>query len=228
MLLRTFAVLAISALPVLAQAGELPAVKLRLAGQARGGELTLMTELGSGVTRAVRIYSEPSGTFLAAFVNENVPEPVNQAWLEDVGFIRSAHQVPVRSFPFAIGTRAHVQTAAAPAGDTKIKVWIFGSWPDEEGVMREQEIPVTVTTNLGNFDFTFSRDMRLRSAAAGLGKGTLFLLERVCCGSSTDCGGQACTEGCANSEYCCYKSSGGGCDWCSKNEVKCGLVCDVC
>ena len=206
-----------------------PAVKLHLAGAARGTGLKLMAELGVGVTRAVRVYSEPSGTLLAVYVNGDVPEPVNATWLDRV----TADAEPanrrfgVMTVPFHPGVKAVINTAAAPSSDTKLKVWIFGSWPDADGTIREQEIPFSVTTNLADFAFTYTRHMR--PDAPGLPRHLRRLVAHgtVCCGTQTDCGGRSCKD-CTESEYCCSKETSTVCGWCNKNLALCGSACEPC
>ena len=227
-------------------ADETPAVRVRLLGEMHSGWLVVRAELGVGVTRALRVYSEPSGTLLAMYVNGDVPEPVNTAWIKEVTSDNAGRvSLPLMTMPFKPGVRAVIHSRPAPVTDTKLKVLIFGSWPDEEGNVREQEIPITVRANLGSFAFTWSRYMRpallvgeaadrsdadVRApAAAGrqAQRRRLIASSQICCGTVEDCGGQGC-KSCTGEDYCCYKSTTLNCGWCGKNEVTCGLECTPC
>lgn len=215
-----------------------PLLEVRVAGEAYGNSLLIKAILGNGVTRAVRIYSEPSRTLLAAYINADIPEPVNTAWMETAmaDEDRANRDFPLARFPFHRGAEAVVTTSAAPKSDSYLKVWIYGSWMDSDGIVREQEYPISVATNLSSFSFTFNRRLALESESSRFAdiierrdrrfrsrKITTF--DTVCCGQDTDCGGRACIDDCPQQTYCCTSATVQGCDWCASNMATCGFPC---
>lgn len=228
-----------------AELEEKPAVRLQLSGETKGSWLVIRAALGQGVTRAVRVYAEPSHTLLATYMNGEVPEPVNTAWLHSVTSAeeRARPRFPLMTFPFREGAAGVVNTMAAPASDTSLKVIIFGSFSDENGVVREQEIPFTVNTNLGKFAFTYLRRMvpevasdRLQDVTSGVAPDAvgstprnarrLKAVGQICCGVGTGTCGQECTT-CTDPVYCCTYQTDTECGWCAKNSASCG-ECNVC
>jgi hypothetical protein len=211
---------------------DAPTVSVHIAGEARNGALRIMADPRAGVPNAIRLYSEPSGTLLAVFLNENVPAPISTAWLETVitAEDRQRGRIPVAAMGSHSGSRGEIETNAAPPTDNRLRMVVFGSWADRNGNVREQDVPVSVATNLASFSFTFNRFIRPQPSQKGSGKPpTYSIQERVCCGSLTDCGGgQACLENCPQSTYCCYKHPHPDCMWCEANTIMCGLVCDTC
>ena len=208
------------------------AVKVFVRGEAREGQLSIMTELGEGVTRALRVYSEPSGTLLAVFMNSDVPEPVNRAWLDSVTAESevAVSDVAVASVPFSPGVRARVYTNTAPTTDTRIKLLIHGSWPDEDGVMREQNIPIRVATNVADFAFTYRRRLRFEPEVTrpfDRPYRKLVAYGQICCGTGSGPCGQAC-ETCEGNDYCCGYVTDPTCGWCARNTAGCHLFCDPC
>jgi hypothetical protein len=212
------------------------AVQVGLTGEAQDGLLHIQARIGPGITRAIRVHSQPSNTLLAMYVNADDPAAVGTSWVDGIlsDVARSATQGNVATVSFRAGADPVVTTIAPPAIDSYLRIWISGSWMDEDGVVREQERSFDVTTNLASFRFNFILRLEPRDGpnvieGQPLGRGmTRFIaFTTVCCGDENDCLGQACAS-CSSQQYCCGKYTGSGCDWCTTSYITCSLQCSPC
>lgn len=168
---------------------------------ASGKFLNVRAELGAGVTRAIRVYSEPSHTLLGVFVSNNVDDDTQRNWRTEhlMGVAR------VMEFAFTEKATAMLQMQRAPATDSKIQMVVFGKWPDNQ----EEERAITVTTNVDRFAFSYLTG----------GKQTI-----LCCGASGEAGCPQDCISCTGNEFTCctLQQYDAICGWCGKNAASCG------
>lgn len=218
-------------------------VSVKLAGEATGGVLSIKATLGAGVTRAARVYSLPSNTLLAVFVNENVPDPVTASWIEGVVSDDERAGLSLRTARFQPGVSTTMRTTAAPPADTTLRILLYGSWRDEDGIVREQELPLMVYTKVGHFAFSYRRTMRPAGFEPRTGDQSDITLpnagnasprkpsllrayDEVCCGESAPCN-RECTNCNPPHWSCCYVTTE-DCGWCGKLGITCGIGCGMC
>jgi hypothetical protein len=168
---------------------------------ASGKFLNVRAELGTGVTRAIRVYSEPSHTLLGVFVSNNVEDEKQRNWRDE----NLAGVGRVMEFPFQEKATAMLQMHRAPASDTAIQMIVFGSWPDG----KEEERPVTVNTKVDKFAFAYAT--------------TAGNFVKLCCGTGLDGCARACTTctDAGNLTCCTLQVADPNCGWCGKNEASC-------
>jgi hypothetical protein len=112
-------------LPTCAPARNVEVFQLR--GIPSGGRLQLTLTPGPPATKAVRVYSEPSHTLLLLVVDPDFRKSrEGKAWLE-----KNAKAAPKATVTTELPSgRPSVEVPPLPAGDEKVAVWVFGSWPD--------------------------------------------------------------------------------------------------
>jgi hypothetical protein len=234
---------AVAALTVRGQEQDLKTVlSVSLAAETRNGMTMLRTTFGPGVTRALRVYSEPSHTLLGIYMNNEVPQPVHRAWLDEVEpQHQTADRFPMMQMPIREGVKAAIQALAAPSTDEAVKIVIFGAWAEEDGVVREREIPVTVSTSASQFSFTFRRVVGEVADRGEIGAGprgsrqsafprtsTVRVLDVLCCGPENGGCSRACASCKPGSDFACCNENGAGCPWCGKALAACLLECPAC
>lgn len=123
--------------------------------------MNLTVELGEGVTKAVRVYSQPSGQLLGVLTHDDGQEAFrNSPWFQQNFPTESrGNRFPAASFPFAPGAKIIVQAQPAPITDDQIEVYVYGLWPTGDAAMpvQEREDKFTVATNVRNFGFTLTQ-----------------------------------------------------------------------
>lgn len=215
-------------------------VSVHVAGELQGSVMTVRTVLGDGVTRALRVYSEPSGTLLAAYVNSDAAAPISESAVADAleAVSRSGRRVPVARFPFKKDGEALVQSEAPPSTDNAIRLVIDGSWIGEDGIVRERELSAVIHTNALHFAFTYSRVQEMvaeddptepRGVGSRSRRFRIIALDQLCCGES---GSGSCNYSCASCSpgkplSCCYTTAD-NCPWCGKLVAGCNQLCSDC
>ena len=190
-------------------------MSLSLSGQKRPNSVVLTLTLGSGITKAVRVYSEPSHTLLGVFVDSE-SRVADSDWMAQIETPRT-----VMSLPFRSGSVARLQTVPRPLTDHTIDVFVFGDWPRVGSSATEEKDQLYGRYRVGSGDFGFSHTR--------LGDGG----SSVCCGSPPFTGPcDACVSSCKNDEYTCCREQEGvpGCTgFCQKHKVYCGIIfCPFC
>lgn len=195
-----------------------PELSLRVEGNLRQS-MNLTIELGQGVTKAVRIYSQPSGQLLGVFTHNDDQKPFHRsAWFEENFPPHSrGNRFPAASFPFAPGAKITVQSQPGPTTDNAIDIYVYGQWPtgDPAAPVLEREDKFTVATNTKRFGFKI-----IRTATE----------TELCCG---DPGGNSCQRACAtctsNQTMSCCWDTDQECGFCGKVTASCKrLFCSTC
>lgn len=99
-----------------------------VSGTTTAGQLRLALEVGPASIRTIRIYSEPSHTFLVALVDQNFrSSPQGEAWHS--AYMRTLPLSSALGAPLA-GAKPFFVVKARPAGDDRIDIWVNGDFPD--------------------------------------------------------------------------------------------------
>lgn len=129
--LLSVALLLPASAPARAESGTERVLVFRVAGEilAEGRGYRIDIEPGLPADRAIRIYSEPSHTLMVAVLDRDFEtSEAGRAWVErHLASDRTAAKV-VTSLP-AARPRVHVP-AERPNRDSRIAVWVYGTWPD--------------------------------------------------------------------------------------------------
>ena len=216
--MRIFMAVVILCGALVAQAQPEPELSLRVEGEVRQ-LMNLSVELGQGVTKAVRIYSQPSGRLLGVFTHDDGHEPFSRsAWFQEK-FPAEArgNRFPAASFPFAPGAKITLQSLPAPATDYAIDVHVYGLWPTGNAAapFEEREDKFTVATNSQKFKFKIKR---------------LTTMTQLCCGGEDggECG-RVCVECTSNQSMSCCWDTDSECGWCGRITASCKrLICSTC
>jgi len=203
------------------------------------GVFMLGIETGAVVTRAMRVYSEPSHALLATVIDRAFSESLEgRAWLETT---QAAKAQAVATVNLANGSKPRLQALGRPSNDSRIVVWVYGITPTTDGGLMESD-RLYADAGVGGGDFEFSSLSPVNRTAVMLerskasrgfvrasskyvqacqGCGT----EPMCCGLCADpCGTTAnCT-----SFVCCLVSTA-ECPHCGHQEIHCGAYeCYTC
>lgn len=184
-----------------------PSLSFGLYGKPSGHRTTITLMMGNNITRAVKVFSEPSHTLMVAFADTAEKDPRQAAWY------RALPTGGRMLIPFAPGSRANFEAEAVPRSDTHIQVSVFGRFPGER---EPQERTYTGYVNPRKFGFSF-RELGIQAI--------------ICCEKDPDHPGGYCTSGCArcpagtSSFSCCVTNTEQEqCGWCNKERAYCELV----
>jgi len=201
-----------------------PRVSFSLRGSSQPGKVTgsLTLTVNEGHPRAVSIYSLPSKTLLGAYVDNTR----GQASVRDYMTARFPNGAPARlpliELPLRSGARALLSSGVPEPTDSVVHVIVRGVYPDDRGTLTEREFDFRVTTNPGEFAFTWNGLNRLQD------DGTFRIQNSICCGQGF-CGDCAeCGEG---QEFSCCLVPGWDdfCGWCGKLNASCKAeLCSGC
>ena len=166
---------ALIGLPVAAAEPSAESLIVGVKGVQKGRGIQLQVQ-GGFATRGIRIYSEPSNTLLAVFIDSAFQKTADgQNWLSAAlseSENRDDSLVVSGELP---GLLSNLSPSPRPAGDDEIIVWVNGSWPDGS----EEDRLVAQNRSVGN-NFGFSVNAVDNPSVAG---GV-----QVCC-SGVTCGG---------------------------------------
>ena len=192
-----------------AQESAEPSLSFAVSGSVSpsGRFLNLRLRVGENMSQSLRIFSEPSHTPVATYVDNRGGDPRNAAWYHDVTM--SSLHAPVMELPFASGAVGTFQVPIPPASDTYFTCVIHGWWPDAG---QEQDTIVPVHVDMQKFGFDFRRVRQ-------------YLV--VCCTLDPDHASNTCANACSkcpgNAVSCCYKEGYDPvCGWCGKMQALCG------
>lgn len=138
-----------------------PELSLALSGKS-GQLMNLTVEIGEGVTKAVRVYSQPSGQLIGVLTHADENESFARTpWFKE-NFPREkrGRRFPAASFPFTPGAKITIQSDPIPATDTSLDIYVFGLWPTDDPSkpdVEEREDKFTVATNTKDFHFKITR-----------------------------------------------------------------------
>lgn len=152
-------VIAFTTLCSLVAHGESPAPELSLAVSGKSGQfMNLTVELGEGVTKAVRVYSQPSGQLIGVLTHADGGESFARTpWFnENFPAETRGRRFPAASFPFTPGAKITIQSQPIPTTDTSLDIYVYGLWPtgDSSKPTQEREDKFTVATNTKDFRFS--------------------------------------------------------------------------
>jgi hypothetical protein len=202
------------------QAAE-PELSLAVSGKL-GQLMNLTVELGEGVTKAVRVYAQPSGQLIGVLTHANGEESFARTpWFrENFPAEGRAARFPAASFPFTPGAKITIQSQPIPVTDTSLDIYVYGLWPTGNPAMptQEREDKFTVATNTKDFRFRITRAARS---------------VRLCCGdeNSTNSCDHVCLECTSNQSLsCCWDTDySTGCPFCGHMTASCKrLICTTC
>lgn len=170
------------------------------------GVYTLAIEPGKFATRAIRIYSEPSHALLALLLDKSFRDSQEgEVWRDATLADQEAMATMTGKLPEA---RPLLHIRPRPKGDTKIAVWINGSWPD--GATEDR---LAAEALVGGGGFAFSGYF-VDSSTIGSEKAELKF--EWCC-SSPNCD-EMCKE-CTGFQFSCCVVGEPECCW-----IECGWV----
>ena len=184
-------------------------------GRVRGASLQIFLDAGPVVTKAMRIYSEPSHTLLVYFIDSAFKQTgPGKEWIASV--IGSSGAACVTTTLPGSGS---VQVPARPLEDDRIAVWANGTWP----TLGEKD-QLVADGKIGNRDFHFTTSIP-RTAASGISPDTLY---HNCCTGLCGTGCIDCTSHrftCCIGAACCAAYHAGF----DNDNIVCGFVnCDPC
>ena len=171
------------------------------ARSAEGTSLNIQLQVVSGEPFAIRIFSEPSHTLLAAFADNSSGDPRQATWFHDV----FPAPVPLMRVPLTAGSKALQQARSAPVADKKLSFHMYGIWPGEQS---PRDGVINVITNPNDFRFTLKQ-----YSVTGM----------ICCDIAPDqCGGGClfCGRG-VDTYRCCKFHTNSGCGWCNDVHTEC-------
>jgi hypothetical protein len=217
--------------PSFALAGEpLPAYAFSLRAQpAENPQINNVTvTIAVGGMHAIRVYSEPSHTLLAAFINSGDGDDfARQPWF--AGLLpprtRQAMAASLHS-----GMKGSVQAPLPAAGDSHLVIHTLR--PAEGGAPASDDTFKVTVPDLRHFGFSleaFPSSAPPQGAKAGDVKAMVYFRYRFRCGIDEGCG--TATVLCAvNEATCCWtKDDFESCGWCGRMKGYCGTVtCDGC
>jgi hypothetical protein len=154
--------------------------------------------LGQGVTKAVRIYSEPSHTLLGVIVDStSMPNPTQTDWWRTtVGALPPRAQLA--RLPMVEGRSVGLQTLLRPSSDRDLEIYVWGIWPGGE----EKDELLVHFSGPRAFQFT---------VRTGLDPATMRPFFHGRCGDgSGGCGG-SCTDCKPNDTLWCCERDDSGC-----------------
>jgi hypothetical protein len=178
-------------------------------------QYNLALEPGSVADRAIRVYSEPSHSFLLLVLDSDLKGEADlSSWEESIASTSEPRATTVTSLPLG---RPRVMIQPPPEEDFAISVWVYGSWPDgtiEDRIVAEAKVDLT--------EFEISTYHLSDPVEKGGGPGQ----QMHCCSSA--CCPQKCVT-CSGRKYsccvtapqpssCCFAE----CGW----DSSCGANCD--
>jgi hypothetical protein len=176
--------------------GEVPvAFEITGSPSASGRSTNLRLEVTSGDITALRVYSEPSHTLIAAFLDNSDGE---EASTRRAASFRFAKTDMIASMPLHAGTKVSTQGRRPASGDVKLALLIRSRYAGET---EDTEREANVRTNLDSFHFGFKQ-------FASFGQ--------ICCNGG-DCGGNC--RFCAGNNYACCLEN--GCTFCGAATAYC-------
>lgn len=196
-------------MPLLAQENEpveapgIPGIDvtkmIRVTGKTANGQLRLSLDVGMPATRAVRIFSEPSHTFLVVAMDGAFrSSSEGEAWRS--AYMRTKASSSALSTPL-VGANPHFGIPARPDGDDRIDVWANADYPD--GVKGERLIG---SAYVGPKDFSFGVSVAAgqgveKTASGGVAVPLIFMHS---CFVDDQSGCQQVNLGCKTANfYCC-------------------------
>lgn len=112
-------------------------------------QYNLTLEPGSVADRAIRVYSEPSHTFLVLVLNSGLKNDVSfSSWEESTTSFDQPRATIVTPLPLG---RPRVTIQPPPEDDFAISVWVYGTWLD--GTVEDR---LVAEAKVGIPDFEFS------------------------------------------------------------------------
>jgi hypothetical protein len=107
-------------------------------------QYTLTVEPGSVADRAIRVYSEPSHTFLLLVLDSKLKGKADlSSWEESITSTSEPRATTVTSLPLG---RPRVTIQPPPEDDFAISVWVYGTWPDgtiEDRIVAEAKVDLS-------------------------------------------------------------------------------------
>lgn len=125
----------LTSISVAAAQQSTPAMTLTITGQEQAPDLVMTTlTLGPGITRAVRLYSEPSHTLVGVAVDSRLVPNATQSdwWAMYVGSTALPRRTPLLSTEFREGKQVAFQSGGRPERDRYLAVYVWGIYPDGE------------------------------------------------------------------------------------------------
>lgn len=223
-----------------------------LKGEIVDNVMTVSITPGLGVTKAVRVYTEPSHTLVAAVVDDAEAVASEAAWYETTfgNLAATQRDVPVIRTALREGKIILLSTLAPPNDDIRLRIVLNGVWDDGDGTVQQREVSFYVATRLASFAFTYNRVLRdlanqpvavIADADPWTGKHTVpevprrdvqrsFRLQpfgNLCCGTPPTGCRYACEE-CPGENYGCCNETDTACGWCNKIVAQCNTQCPMC
>lgn len=136
-------------LPACGKSGATQIVSVR--GTADAATLVLQLQAGPVATRGVRVYSEPSHTLLLMAIDAAFyAEEAGKAWVAENRNVENAAALIAPQLP---GSIASVIVPARPITDTRVAVWVFGTWPSGKTA---DQLKADGLVGAGSFSFASS------------------------------------------------------------------------
>ena len=172
--------------------------------------------VGEGITKAFRIYAEPSHTLLLLAVDATeMSEPRQTLWWRHSIGTDLPSRVAFARVPGLVGKTLNLQSRSYPQSDTHLDIYVYGVWPD--GEERDALFGHFYVKRPFSFSYKIGRD-----------PGTMSTLDLFCCGTPpSGCTGD-CTTSCKPQDIhsCCEKTEA-PCGNCGKTYAQCGW-CPFC
>lgn len=179
----------------------------------------LTLKIQGGAPKAIRFYSEPSHTLLAAFLDNSEGHAESQSWFE--GVVPAGAQQVVQ-MPLLPGSEISFQGPRPPSAD--IAIHVHTRFRDAENSATDELFKMTV--NVLNFNFGLEAYPRAaRSADRRIANEEDGPTYTVRCGPADGSTCEFATASCAgdsNVGRCCWETRPeSGCGWCGKRVAEC-------
>ena len=194
-----------------------PELSLSLSGWQSPERMRLKLTLGSGITKAVRVYALPSRKLIGVYSNAEGDVERSEWFRRTFPPDSRPARFPAASFEFEPGSSVTLSTDRPEPSDRAIAIHVYGLWPTPgaPGGVEERDDIFTVHTNPQEFRFRIVRTMNETN---------------LCCGDANYPEGSCkrdCTSCRDNQSLSCCSETDQACGWCGKTVAQCNL-CSMC